>query len=632
MVTSFAALLELLCLCAGGFLLLQRPGERASEALALGISLALLGLSALYQAAFLVGHPGWALPAEALGVAASLGLARRRREGLRALARGFRGLLLRHPLATPALAAASAYLALQALLLPPHGGDALTYHLPRVLLFQQEASLFPSHFAKHHMVVLPLGGDLLSHAFLRFHSDWGVASFQLLAWLSVVLGSYALARRHAPAEVAFAATLVIASLPQLVYQATMSKNNVFTSSAAVASLLLGERLLARPRAGDAALLLLVLAFGLSAKTTFLAFAAPFALAFGVLLARSRPPRAWWAALRARPAALAGVLAVALVLSQAWLFLHNRLAFGGWLGPAGFVAFHRNGDGIAGGLANAVRYLFQSAHGLEPADRLGAALLGSPPSAGLQAAYDRLLRPLFGAAGLNRNYREFRIDWGAAQDESWFGPLGFAVVLPALGASLVRAPPAIAAAGLSLLGTFALFSFSMAWFPWNARLLCPFFAAAAGCVAHLLARLGLRRRALGALCAAALAILGFAAWTGHPPEEWAWSRYGRDRLYGARLWFGAEALGRLAEHFPTGSRVALVVQGDPWSYYFLLQNPKVRFTLLRPALERRADPGFGLDSILASREPRFDAVVCLTGEKGVCREGRVVAREGPADPP
>jgi hypothetical protein len=628
MATSGAALLELLCLCAGGFLLLHRPGRPASESLALGITLALLGLSALYQAAFLLGRPGLAFPAEALGVAASLGLGWRRRESLGALARGFRATLIRHPLATPALAAALAYLAAQALLLPPHGGDALTYHLPRVLLFQQEASLFPAHFAKHHMVVLPVGGDLLSHAFLRFHSDWGVSSFQLLGYLAVVLGSYALARRHAPEEVAFAAALVIASLPQLVYQATMPKNNVFTSQAAVASLLLGERLRARPSARDAALLLLVLSFGLSAKTTFLAFAAPFALGFGLLLARAHPGGAWRAALRARPAWIAGVLATALLLSQGWLFLHNRMAFGGWLGPPGFVAFHRNGDGLRGGLANGVRYLFQSAHGLEPVDRAAARLLGWRPSAGLQAAWDRLFRPHFGAAGLNRNYAEFTIDWGAAQDESWFGPLGFALVLPALVASLVRAPAAVAAAGLALLGTLALFAFSMAWFPWNARMLCPVFAASAGCVAHLLARLRPGRRAPGALGAAALAILAFAAWTGHPPEEWAWSRYGRDRLYGARLWFGEEALPRLAEPFAPGAEVALVVSGDPWSYYFLLRNPQARFTLLRPALARRDDPGFGWASILASRDPHFDAVVCLTGEQGVCREGEIVARERP----
>ena len=110
-----------------------------------------------------------------------------------------------------------------------------------------------------------------------------------------------------------------------------------------------------------------------------------------------------------------------------------------------------------------------------------------------------------------------------------------------------------------------------------------------------------------------------------PEEWAWSDYGRDRLYGARLWFGEEKLTRLEQRFPPGAEVALVVSGDAWSYYFLLRGPQTHFTLLRPAFSRRADPDFGLESIWRSSQPRFDQVVCLTDEREVCREGSAMAR-------
>ena len=66
-------------------------------------------------------------------------------------------------------------------MLPPFGRDPLSYHLPRVLLFQQESSFFPDEFSKYDLVVKTVGADILSHAFLRHYSDYAIASLQLLA-------------------------------------------------------------------------------------------------------------------------------------------------------------------------------------------------------------------------------------------------------------------------------------------------------------------------------------------------------------------------------------------------------------------------------------------------------------------
>ncbi len=630
MLTSAFALVEILLLVLGAFAWIQRAGGGPGEALALAIVAALAALSGVFQLAFLVERPALSGIAEAALAGAALWLAVRERRAVGRLFQSARDAFARHPLLLPAAALAGVPLLAGVLLLPPFGRDALSYHLPRVLLFQQESSLFPSEFSKYDLVVKTLGGDILSHAFLRFHSDHAVASLQLLACASWLLASHALSRRVASGETALLATLVIAGLPQLVLQAAVCKSNAFATMTAVACLLLGQRLHERPRAGDLALLLLFLAFGLSVRPNFLAFAAAFAGSFGLLFWLQGSRSEWRSALSGSVRPLLFAALPALILSQVWLFLHNRLRFGGWAGPADFVEFHRNAEGLLGALANAVRYAFQSVHLLPPVDEAGHWLAGWRPSAALKALYAAWFEPLFGGAGQSATHPRFGIRWEMREEVAWFGPFGLALVLPALAFSAWRGRAALRATSVALLGYGLAFCFAVAWFPWNARMLAPVFAGAGPCVAFLLQRLELGRAPRAVLAAAALAVLAYSALHSQPAGAWRESDYGRDRLYVLKRLYGPAVADRVRKDLEPGSKVALIVdQGTP-VHPILLGNPRVRFTLVWPWLRQQRDASFRLEVFL--REGSFDKVLCLAQAEPLCLAEPPPAARGPGPSP
>ncbi|MFB2835461.1 hypothetical protein [Floridanema evergladense] len=55
--TAIISLLEILLFCLGSTLLIYRPDVRISEAISLGLILAFLALSFIFQFVFLIGQP-----------------------------------------------------------------------------------------------------------------------------------------------------------------------------------------------------------------------------------------------------------------------------------------------------------------------------------------------------------------------------------------------------------------------------------------------------------------------------------------------------------------------------------------------------------------------------------------------
>lgn len=102
-----------------------------------------------------------------------------------------------HPVLASSLAAAWVYLGLQAVILPPANYASMTYNLARVLLFEQDGSLFPSSWTTTRQFMHPVGSDILAHLFLRFGTDYGVGVFSFLAYPVIGFGTYALTKRHA---------------------------------------------------------------------------------------------------------------------------------------------------------------------------------------------------------------------------------------------------------------------------------------------------------------------------------------------------------------------------------------------------------------------------------------------------
>ncbi len=230
--SSTIVILEVFWFCLGGAIFAYRPSRRVSEALSLGIVIALMLLSIIFQVSFLLELPSFSFFLEVL--------------------------------------------------VPPANYDSMTYNLSRVFLFQQENSLFLKSVNTPRQALMVMGSDILSYAFLRFYSDYGVGIFSFLAYISVGVGTYALSRNFAPVKISIASTLVIVSLPEFCFQATATKNDIFTAASAVFCFLTAYRVLESLNIEDFSLTILGLSFGFSAKTTFLAFLVPFTITFGFL--------------------------------------------------------------------------------------------------------------------------------------------------------------------------------------------------------------------------------------------------------------------------------------------------------------------------------------------------------------
>jgi hypothetical protein len=500
------------------------------------------------------------------------------------------------------VAPAWAYLAATAIFIPEGNFDSMRYNLARVLLFEQEGTLLPAHVSDLSQVVFPVGGDLLRHYVLRFGTDLGVALFNVAALVAIATGSYALGRSVASRAAALTAMLVVSGAPLLVYQATGTKPDILAAAVASASLLVAYRIGREARALDLLLLVLLLAFGLSIKTTFLALGVPLAAAVIARLVRHRPPAA---SLRVRSYVAGAVVLLLAVLSQSWLFVHNWRKWGSWTGPTEFTATFTHQDGAVGTAANLIRYAVQSFHVLSATDTVARSLSGHKPSAVVESLYRRTLEPVLGLEGMSRVRGISRLEisperWGDGENGAWFGPLGFLIVFPSVVLAMARGPaPARMAAMVSAASVLLIARF-MAWMPWNGRFFSASFVAAAPCVAWAVDRYAPGRRAQGALRVLACAILYYACCFNqakdliHPADLlqslrsarprpglltdsiWYRSRLGRDRAFYWRGHFGDDRVAQVSRELPPGSRVALVTRWNAWVFPFLQSRRDVRF--------------------------------------------------------
>jgi len=174
------------------------------------------------------------------------------------------------------------YLFLQSILLPPGGKDVLGYHLPRVLMFQSEGTLFLNNFSTFRQVNFPLGYDVLSFLFLRFFSDYGLALYSFISYSVVILASYSLVQKlFNNANLNKISVLIIASQPQIVLQSTCAQNDLSTAALATVCFLSGYSFYKTLKPLHLLVLCVSILWGLSVKSYFTGFAVPFLLLFAI---------------------------------------------------------------------------------------------------------------------------------------------------------------------------------------------------------------------------------------------------------------------------------------------------------------------------------------------------------------
>jgi hypothetical protein len=344
---SSISLLELVLLITGSVLLFHRWGYSIAHAFSLAIIVTLLILSLTFQTTFLLGIPGLSFPVEGVLVAGALVIIFRERYRLSEICISLFRFMRCHSVMSVVVVLCITYLGLQAFVLPEGNHDCMRYNLTRVLLFQQEHSMLLTNITEYHQAVLPVGGDIISHLFLRYYTDYGLAAISLLAYLSIGFGSYALARRHASSHIAWTVMLIVTSFPLLVRQATGTKPDILATSVVILCFLCAERLLKHPNIRDGLLVVIGLGFGMSIKTTFLAFLVPFALMFACLFLKRHGVETILRIIRRNWLLVIIIIPAVLVFSQLWLFLHNHNYWGHWAGPIGFVNHHKNQEGLLG---------------------------------------------------------------------------------------------------------------------------------------------------------------------------------------------------------------------------------------------------------------------------------------------
>ena len=476
--------------------LLRHGGCTLAEAGASAALVLVMLVSFLLQIAFITGVPALSGIMRLTFLAAAAFLAWRHRGDLRGDGRALVHFTRNHPLAVAGLLGLLSALAVAAAL---SGGYGHTVDLSGFLGTALPGDAMPA----------PLNAAILMSTTTKVFYLPGAGLSAWWAYLSICLATYALARRYAWPPTAITVTLLVASMPRLVFLAVAGALEIVPAAAALLFILVLYRTVERPGIRDFLLLPVVLAFSISGDRLCLLFPAiGLALAL-VLLSRRHGGRFWWDLLRQAPLSLAAVAPPLFIFSQGWVFVRNGLAGQHWAGDGQSIVWAYNPDGLSGWAANLLRYGLQVVDLTPPLEQVLEKSLGFSWFASRVWIHDRLLAPVFNHDGLV-SAAPFTVtpDGGAA----WFGPLAGLLILPALVWALARGPRRLKTIALALLAYFFLVALIPAWMPDNVRYFTTFFVCAGFTTAFLLPPWRMTRHRRRFLQIAAVALMVYAVGT------------------------------------------------------------------------------------------------------------------------
>jgi hypothetical protein len=370
--------------------------------------------------------------------------------------RGLRG--WSRPTVDPRVAMVLAITGVIAIIAPPNGWDALSYHMSRVVYWIQNGSVahFPTHnirqvafspFAEFGILHLQLiwGGDRLANLV-----QWGAFAGSLVAVAALV-------RRFGGGAAAVSAALVFAAtLPMAILQASGTENDLVLALWLLIALLAAEENLRTETVMSA--LKLGAAVGLAVLTKGTAYVLCIPLLAGwasLLFVRFVPRRRALGLIAA-----AGLLALGLNAPYYW---RNVRVFGDPLGDRALIALHQNDIRSVRVLAsNVIR---------------NASLHMATPIPQVNEAIRRGMEALHSATGLGTSDRrttflEAPLSVVFALHEDWAGaPLHFVAIVVVLAAVATRRlrPGRGAGACIAIaVGGFVAMAWLLKWQPWGAR--------------------------------------------------------------------------------------------------------------------------------------------------------------------
>jgi hypothetical protein len=590
------------------FLIFQQKGHTLVEAGAYAGFTTLMALTCLLRVAFIVGVPSVTLLAEIPVAICAVIFIWRRRSELALIRTGFTAILRNNRWMAVFFCVGFGYLLAQTVLLPPARPhwDALApvLWLDRYVTEGWGASgiQLPDLASQH---------TLLTYLVLRWQVDFGTGIFGLLAYVTIGFTTYALARRYAWPPTAFTVTLITLSFPRLVLNSTSPGGEVIVAAGAVFCILAVYRLVERPHILDLLILVLAACFTGSDAGAPWFFCGILVLLCLVLFFRRHGGGVWLSMIRQNIRLVLLVSLPAVLLSPLWW----RVFYGFHGSGADFPVYNWSGmanpEPLVGTLGNGLRYLFESLDLTHPVDVVCSGLAGFSPRRALLALYETAVAPLLGLRGAQA---PFGLVWLQDETHSWFGPLAFFLILPALGYALWRGPRRLKAVAVALCGYFYLVCLVLAWRPGNARYFSIFFACSGFFVAFLMPPWRLTRRGKKLLQAFSVLIFVYAC-SGHMDRPlipggfhqagwietgniWTKTNWGKNRLAVAADLFGDDRIGHIIESIKPGERVGLAAPTLALTYPFLMQRADVSFIPFRQEynitekIER-----FGLDRMI-----------------------------------
>ena len=354
----------------------------------------------------------------------------------------------------------------------------------------------------------PLNATALFYHTARFGLGPNACGFGLLAHLAVGFSTYALARRYAWPPMALTVTLMVLSMPRLVFLGLWPSAELVSTAAIAFSMVLIYRLLEQHQSGDLHFFLLCILFSIYANPMSIALVPVMGLLLVVIMIRRHGWLLWRELLAAQPLLTALTLLPAIGLAQVPAFAWNLAHDHPLVGTA--IAF--DNDGILGAAVNLIRYLFISVDPTEPVQRMLMWLVGLDLRGLVTGIYNSLVMPVFGHAGAAGAFTLIFSGSGGMG----FGPFALLLVVPSMIYALVRGPRRLKAVSVAWTGYLYLAALVVAWHPDSLAVLSPLYAANGFVVAFALPPWRLRRRGMRLLQTAFALLLAWsivsAGWT------------------------------------------------------------------------------------------------------------------------
>ncbi|MBN1681173.1 MAG: glycosyltransferase family 39 protein [Anaerolineae bacterium] len=487
------------------------------------------------------------------------------------------------------------------LVMPPNNWDSMTYHMARVGHWSQHASFYKWYTPILRQTAFPMNAELgIFWTTLVMGTDTFV---EFVQWISVpvamlaIVGLARLLGFSRPQSIC--AALLWATLPEIALQATTTQNDLVVSAffASMCYLLL----LGLKTGHRGALVLSGVAFGLGLGTKSTFFFTMPGLAVFLLLAWKQYGRRGFE----RLFLWGSVSLLAFVLLGAYIFTLNLIYYENPLGSEVLVDGHTRATTTRLRMfpENMARYGYQWLDLSGVPDRLAIPL---------QDAKADTADTLFQQAGISARSEFDPYTLGNSmlhEDFSWFGVLGFMVLLPVLGYQLVAGiiRKDNYRFGLSLLFWSFLLTVSVIqpWIPFQGRFFILPVTTAAPLLAIVYKRDSVLRRGItwGVTGVALITLLAVVIDNQTKPLRGEDAIQGKDTISRQAIDHSSkEPLLRMVdEQVPADATLGLVVNGDAWVYPFFGDGYQRRLVYLPVSALTTGDElaGNNIDFILAS---------------------------------